>query len=56
MHGPTVFHPQTHHRSPVRDLDAHLRGWSRSENLLATFSLAVLVSSVLALLYQAMAV
>ncbi len=64
MHAPTLVHrpfAQQHedhprHRSALRNLHAHLRGWQRSENLLASLSLAAIVLIVLVLLYQAMAI
>lgn len=64
MHAPTLIHsslPQQHderplHRSALGDLHAHLRGWARGENLVASLSLAAIVLIVLVLVYQAMAI
>jgi hypothetical protein len=61
MHSPTLAgrplasHHNGHrlHHSPLRDLHAHLRGWARPENLVASCSLGLLVLTVLALLFQA---
>lgn len=61
MHAPTLTNQRldqsrrghVHHRSFLRNLHAHLRGWSRNENIVATFSLVVLVTTVLILLSQA---
>jgi hypothetical protein len=48
---------QSHpHQTFLRNLHAHFRGWGRRENLVATFSLALLVTTVLVLFYQAMAI
>ncbi len=54
--GTTVVEHHSHHHTLLRDLHAHLRGWSRWENLVASFSLGVIVLTVLALLYQSMAI
>jgi hypothetical protein len=64
MHSPTtirrplvhVGQSYPHHRTFLRDIQAHLRGWERWENVLTSVSLAILVAAVLALLYQAMAI
>jgi hypothetical protein len=64
MHAPTLIRrafAQQHeehlrHRSTLRNLHAHLRGWARGENLVASLSLAAIVLIVLALVYQAMAI
>lgn len=64
MHAPSLIHesfaPQRHqyprHRSAIRNLRAHLRGSSRGENLVATFSLVAIVLIVLALVYQTMSI
>jgi hypothetical protein len=49
-----VQHSHVHHRSFLRILQAHLRGWSRNENIVATFSLAFIVTTVLILLSRSM--
>jgi hypothetical protein len=62
MHAPTLTNQlldharrgHVHHRSFVRNLQAHLRGWSRNENIVATFSLTVIVTTVFILLSKAM--
>jgi hypothetical protein len=64
MHAPSLMQrpvfqrseQRPHHHSILRKLHAHLRGWARSENLMASFSLALLVTIVLVLVYQAMAI
>ena len=61
MHSPTLvgrslnsYHNGHHlHHSRLRELHAHLRGWARPENLVASFSLGLLVLTVLALACQA---
>jgi hypothetical protein len=44
------------HRTLSRRLHSIIRGWSRSENVVASFSLAALVITVLVLVYQAMTI
>jgi hypothetical protein len=64
MHTPSLIHgslfphreERAHRRSALRKLHANLRGWARSENVVASFSLAVVVTIVLALLYQALTI
>jgi hypothetical protein len=63
MQSPTVIRrPFVHtghgsrQHGTLRKLHAHLRGWARSENLMATFSLVTLVTIVLVLVYQSMSI
>jgi hypothetical protein len=52
---PLVPHHDVHllQHTTLRRLHAHLRGWSRPENLVASVSLLVVVMTVLALLCEA---
>jgi hypothetical protein len=56
----TPFGRQTNghfgHRRPFRALHWTVREWARGENLVATFSLALLVMTVLVLIYQSIAI